>query len=116
MLSKGVKNMARFRSKSRSRGGKRKLTIPLAIVAGFIPAISDVMNTRDQYGGLLGAIKHTGAGLIGYDTNNGNFVGWRQAKAAGAGGILVGLAVHFGAQKLGINRMIAQAGIPVIRI
>lgn len=96
---------------------KKKFTIPLAIVAGFIPAVMDVKNVHDGQGmSYPVSIMHTGAGLIGYDTFGKKYVGWSQASAAGLPSILLGFGAHWAAQKFGINRMIARAGIPLIRI
>lgn len=95
---------------------KRKVTIPLAIVAGFIPAINDVRTTTNSAFPVWDAAMHTGAGLLGWDTIGKKFVGWTQMRAAGTPGIIMGFAAHWLAQKLGLNRMIARAGIPWVRI
>lgn len=107
--------MARRRTATRNfRRAKKKFTLPLAIVAGFIPAGMDIYNNRAE--GIPQSVAHTVAGLIGWDTHSGKYVGWFQAKAAGAPGLAIGFGVHYLASKLGINRMIARAGIPLIRI
>lgn len=107
--------MARRRMATRNfRRVKKKFTLPLAIVAGFIPAGMDIYNNRGM--GVPQSAAHTIAGLIGWDTVGNSYVGWNQAKAAGAPGIAIGFGVHYLASKLGINRMIARAGIPLIRI
>lgn len=106
--------MARTRNRSRRTQSKRKLTIPLAIVAGFIPMTMDIYNNRSM--GYLQSAAHTTAGLIGWDTISNRWVGMLQAKAAGMPGLVVGFGAHYLASKLGINRMIARAGIPLIRI
>jgi hypothetical protein len=94
---------------------KKKFTIPVAIVAGFLPMAMDIMNTKDSLG-IGGAIVHSSAGaLIGYDTVGKRF-NMNNWKAAGGPAIWIGFAAHFAAQKFGINRMIARAGIPLIRI
>jgi hypothetical protein len=36
--------------------------------------------------------------------------------AVGLGPLLVGFAVHYGASKLGINRMLGRARIPLVRV
>ena len=109
------------RRRSVSRFGRRvtrrraKTTIPLALIAGFIPAAVDIMNNAKTVGYPKAAL-HTMAGLIGYDTYGGHYRGWAQAGPAGAGGILAGVAVHIAASKLGVNRMIGRTRIPLLRI
>lgn len=95
---------------------KRKITVPLAVVAGFMPMAFDAWNTRESQGGLAKSIPHSVAGaLIGYDTVGKKFTmaNWTQA---GGPAIWAGFGVHYAAQKLGLNRMIARAGIPFVRI
>jgi hypothetical protein len=103
-------------AKKHSMHKKKGFTIPLAIVAGFIPAVNDITKNKDSFGGYGASAKHTVAGLVGYDTVTNKYVGWTQAKAAGAPGIVLGFGIHMLASKLGINRMIASAGIPFVRI
>jgi hypothetical protein len=100
----------------RSTKRKAKMTIPLAMVAGFLPAVADIKNNANSFGGWGASALHTGAGLIGYDTVNKKYVGWSQAKAAGLPGVALGFLVHILATKLGINRSLSRAGIPFIRI
>jgi hypothetical protein len=92
----------------------KKVTIPLAIVAGFMPAAMDIKNNAANRG-WGGAFIHTTAALTGYDTDSGRR-GWYMAKAAGLPSILIGFAAHYVAVKLGINRALGRAGIPFIRI
>lgn len=103
-------------AKTKKKHTKKKFTLPLAILAGFMPAVADVQKNVNSFGGWGGSALHTGAGLIGYDTVSGTYRGWSQAKYAGTGGIVLGFIVHLLASKFGVNRMIARAGIPFIRI
>ena len=95
------------------RIGKRKMTIPLAVVAGFVPM---ALHTYDQYkiNGVQGAGGAIVAGITGYqyktknfDFGNLNYGLWP---------ILGGLFVHKLANRLGVNRMLAGSGIPLVRI
>jgi hypothetical protein len=96
---------------------KKQFTIPLAIVAGFVPAGMDIYNNLGNFNGnWLTSGAHTVAGLIGYDTVGKKYVGLSQAKAAGLYPILLGFAAHWAASRFGLNRVIARAGIPLIRI
>jgi len=97
------------------RRHKKKLTIPLAVVAGFIPAATEIQKTWSFFGGP-GAIMHTTAGLIGYDTYSNEYRGLARMKEAGTYGIIAGLGVHWIASKLGVNRALGRAGIPLLRI
>lgn len=95
---------------------KQKITIPLAVVMGFAPAVLDVQRTHVTYGGYPQAIIHTGAGLFGWDTVSNKWGGFTQMKYAGTFPIILGFLVHWIAGKAGVNRMIGRMGIPLIRI
>lgn len=97
------------------RHHRKKFTIPLAIVAGFAPAVLDVKNNAPALG-WAGSALHTTAGLIGYDTVGGSYVGWSQMSAAGTPAILAGFVAHWIAGKIGLNRALGRAGVPLIRI
>lgn len=112
---KSRKSIRRSNTMKVRRNGKKKMTIPLAIVAGFMPAIADIKNNSANLG-WGGSAMHTGAGLIGWDTVTGKWVGISQAKAAGTPAIIIGFIAHVLASKFGINRALGRAGIPLIRI
>jgi len=96
---------------------KKGFTIPLAIVAGFTPTVAKVVSdaTTGKWG-YSAAIMHAGAGIVGYDTYNKKQIGWAIMQEVGVPAILLGFGAHWAASKLGINRMIARAGIPFLRI
>jgi len=93
---------------------KPQFTIPFAVVAGFLPAVNYARTWAPSLG-WAGALSHTGQGLIGYD---GIAKRWSfaQAKAAGSGAIIAGFSIHWAANKLGINRMLARMRVPIFRI
>jgi hypothetical protein len=97
---------------------KKQFTLPLAIVAGFAGGpVASTISQASRYGGDWGKAALWEAGsLVGYDTENSRYAGLSQMKKAGYLPLAIGFGVHWGAQKLGINRMIARAGIPFIRI
>ena len=97
---------------------KKSFTIPLAIVAGFAGGpVASTISQANRYGGdYMKAILWEGGSLVGYDTENSRYAGISQMKKAGYIPLGVGFLVHFAAQKFGINRMIARAGIPLIRL
>lgn len=98
------------KSKSHRR---RRFTLPIAVVAGLMPGIANVFGGF-QVGGLEGAAQTATVIYTGLDPNTGqwnfNFMG------RGTIPILIGVLVHRIASGLGINRAIARAGIPVVRI
>lgn len=92
----------------------KKTTIPLAVVAGFGPLIADTITVAKQNG--VAQIPHALAwhlaGVNTWDNNRFDFnrlvMGWTP--------ILAGIVVHKFANKLGVNRAIANMGIPLLRI
>lgn len=103
---------------------KAKMTIPIAIVAGFVPGVLDVIHNGTTNG-------WTGSSESGMSTLLGDFMGIQTKEAQevyhvggwspwrlkyGLYPAAAGFLMHWGAQKFGINRMIARAGIPLIRI
>ena len=89
-----------------------KRTIPVAVVLGFLPlattAISDF-----QAGGING-LRNTATAVIPYSPANRRFTTARLH--LGLNPILAGFLVHKLAGMMGINRAIAQAGVPLIRL
>lgn len=114
--------MAVRRAKTRTRYvvrriGRRakKTTIPLAVVAGFAPLGYDIYKTVTTAGMGAGQIPHTLAWhLGGYNTWDGSFSFSRLMQ--GWTPILAGFLAHKVAGKLGVNRMLASAGVPLLRI
>lgn len=101
---------------SQRRKGK-SFTIPLGIVAGLGPtaafAYQGFRIPGDQ-GGIVEAAHRVTMRLTGYEWK-GNV--WNlNDLLAGWGPLLLGTFAHKAANKLGINHMIAAAGIPVLRI
>lgn len=98
------------KSRSRSRNGK-KLTLPLAIVGGFMPL---TINTIRTPGGWDRKLWMATQAITGYDTDAGKF--WFPNLYKGAVPIGVGFLIHAIANKLGINRALSRSGIPLIRV
>ena len=105
---------------------KAKMTIPLAIVAGAVPGVIDVVKNGSSNGWgtdgsdsgmttLLGDFFgiQTPAAATAY-TNGKTFSTWRLKY--GLYPLLAGFAMHWGANKLGVNRMLARNKVPLIRI
>lgn len=93
---------------------KGQPTIPLAVLAGFVPLAKDVY-TGYTSGGVAGAGHYLVGGVTGYDTNTGKFnLPWAASHfwlPVGAG-----LLVHKLAGRMGVNRALGRAGVPFIRI
>lgn len=94
--------------------GKRRparMTIPLAVVAGFLPAGSKLYDSRGSVEELSNTASRI---LIGFNPQNGN---WNAEDLKyGLGPIFVGMILHKVASGLGINRALGAARIPFIRI
>jgi len=102
--------------KARRKGKyhKPKMTISLAMVAGFAPVTIDSISMVRQYG--IQEVPHAVAwhllGINTWDNNQFNFArllkGWTP--------ILAGVLAHKAANSLGINRVLARMGIPLLRV
>lgn len=93
---------------------KAKFTIPLAAVAGFAPLGMEVFN--DIKAGHIDYIPYTlSAGLTGYNMVDKK---WHfDNLKTGLIPIGVGLLIHkFVGGSMGVNRMLARAGVPILRI
>lgn len=117
MAVKRGRSVVRYVRPAARRFGRRakKTTIPLAVVAGFGPLISDTIYHVKNSGGVA-TVPHTLAWhLAGINTwDNNQFDMTRLIR--GWSPILAGFLAHKAANRLGINRAIAQAGIPLLRI
>jgi hypothetical protein len=101
-------------AKAKARRRANNMTIPLAVVGGLVPAAYDVL-AGYRANGLDGALGHVSLVTTGYDPGDGE---WKPAYALQKlyGPLALGALVHKAAGKLGINRMLASAGIPIFRI
>lgn len=90
-----------------------KMTVPLAVVGGFVPLGLNVYNGA-KTGGVNGAGFELVRGLTGFNWQAGRME-WN-ALARGLGPILAGFAVHKVAGALGVNRALARAKVPFLRI
>jgi len=90
---------------------KKSFTIPLAVVGGFMPLAVGTLQTA---GGWDRKLWYATQAITGYDTDTRKF--WFPNLYKGAMPILVGFLVHMVASKVGVNKAIARAGIPLIRV
>lgn len=90
---------------------KPKMTLPLAVVAGFMPTGVGLWNRRNSPTEMGNFLQR---GWTGIEPGTGkfNFANLR----LGAVPAVAGFAAHMVASKIGLNRAIARARIPFIRI
>lgn len=116
----GRKITKRKAAKMAKNGGnfkrKAKFTLPLAVVAGFVPITLKGVDLVKSGG--FGNLKYLTKRLIPWDSDANGGKGAFSAKYLGEGlfPILGGIAFHMIANKIGINRLLSRAGIPFIRI
>jgi hypothetical protein len=102
------------RSKVKSTRRKAKMTIPLAIVAGFSVPAAKLYDEWTAYHLPTSVAREFSQIFIGYDWSNGT---WSAKQLTmGALPVAAGFMIHKLAGKLGVNRMLASAGIPLLRI
>ena len=110
------------KSKSGGRMVKRNssrrkvlLSLPVAVVAGFMPLAVDV-GTQIKAGEWQQAgyvLEHNIVGINPWNQNKWDMEGLKR----GLFPILLGFAVHrFIGGSLGLNRALARAGVPILRI
>lgn len=96
---------------------KPAMTLSLAVLAGLAPTAAfayEGFKLGGSEGGISEAAHRVTMRMTGYEWK-GNI--WYPGQLAmGLGPVLLGAGVHKLANRFGINRMIANAGIPVIRI
>jgi hypothetical protein len=90
------------------------MTIPLGVVAGFVPLALFAYDGYKTGGGIVNAGGRIAQRLTGYDSSINQFVPAELAK--GWTPILLGVGAHYLAGKLGINRALGRVGVPLLRI
>lgn len=101
-------------AKARARGrSKAAFTLPIAVLLGMAPLASQGMGGY-QAGGFKGAAKQMTLALTGFNTDDSKF--YPEWLKAGLYPMLVGFGVHWIAGRIGINRALSSARIPLIRI
>lgn len=102
--------MAKYRKAKQHH--KKSFTLPLAVLAGFAPPL---MRAADAWkaGSWTDGVKRLGMDMTGFDSTGKFSVGNLQY---GLLPVTVGIVVHKLASTFGINRALASAGIPFLRI
>jgi hypothetical protein len=92
------------------------MTIPVAVIAGFAPlAIGEFHGLqRIMAGDRAGGTQEMVIRATGYNTDNHSFNSAVFMETYGP--MLAGFLVHKIAGKLGVNRALSKAGVPLIRI
>lgn len=113
MAASQTKTRVVYRNKKKARRRKNRFTLPLAVMApaGYIGLAT--FNNFQKIGASNAMAVLTNQ-LTGYDPRNNT---WSVSNMKhGLLPLLVGAFAHKAAGRLGINRMLSSAGIPIIRI
>lgn len=102
-----------YRTVKAKRRHRAKFTLPLAVVAGFIPLGLHIKHGYDV-AGIHGAGHNMVEALTGYNEASHDW-DFKNLKY-GTGPIVAGFMVHYFASKFGINRALGRAKVPFLRI
>jgi len=91
---------------------RAKTKIPVAVVAGFIPLAAKALSDVQMYG--LPGLQNTVTAVVPYNPVTRQFTTANLSQ--GLFPILIGFAVHKIASVMGINRALASAKVPLLRI
>jgi len=110
---KRSRTVRRYFSKVTQRA--KKMTFPVAVIAGLMPGVTGTLNVATaQGGGWKAAGTYACSVYTGYNPATAQ---WSMGNMSqGLKPLAIGVVVHKLAGWLGINRAIAGAGIPFIRI
>lgn len=97
----------------KKRSQRRSATLSIAVAAGFAVPVFTTMNAATK-SGFLFATKHLFSAFTGWDYDTGR---WNAANLCnGTIPVMLGVLVHRVASAFGVNRALASAGVPLIRI
>lgn len=110
-----AKTIVRYRSRPKAKHHRKAgMTIPLAVIGGLVPMGVDVVQAY-KIGGAEAALGHVSMCTTGYDPSDGKIkLGFAMQKLYGP--LFLGMMVHKVAGRLGVNRMLSRAGVPVLRV
>lgn len=96
--------------RSKRRSGRKHMTLPLAVLAGFVPLGVGLWNRKSAPATIAPYVLGS---LTGYVPGQ----GWNMANMTEGGlPIAAGFVAHWIAGKMGINRALGRARVPFIRI
>lgn len=105
---------SKSKAKSTRRRNNNGIKLPIAAIAGFMPGIIGPINFwKDQ--GSQAAAREMARIWTGFDYTDGSW-DWGRMKWGLLPAIIGGIVHVFVGGKLGINRALSRAGIPLIRI
>lgn len=109
-----TRTIVRYRAAKAKHHKKAGMTIPLAVVGGLVPMGADLVSAY-KVGGAEAALGHVSLCTTGYDPADGK---WKPSFAMQKlyGPLFLGMMVHKLAGRLGVNRMLAGAGVPLLRV
>lgn len=100
-------------AKKKKSRRSNSFTLNIAAAAGFIPLAKTAWDGY-QFGGFPTMLNEVSAAVTGYNPEQRV---WRaQTLMKGTVPILIGLAVHKLASRLGVNRMLGRAKVPFARV
>jgi len=116
-VTRTVKKTTRRRfslRRRRGRRGSRKFTLPLAPIAGLIAAPAVRAGINAAINGDVNGVMYEAAKFVGITGDTFDAF----ALASNVTPLLIGCLVHkfVGGAPLNLNRMLASAGVPIIRI
>jgi hypothetical protein len=89
------------------------MTIPLAVIGGFVPLATFAWEGY-QVGGSSNAGARIAQRLTGIDSTTHQFI--VKELVMGWGPIIAGILMHKVANKLGVNAALGRAGVPLLRL
>jgi hypothetical protein len=112
-----TKAIGKYRNRPKAKHHKKAgMTLPLAVLAGFAPLGFGLVSAgkRALAGDTAGASQELVIRTTGYNTDTKSWNGGVFMQTYGP--ILAGLVIHKLAGKLGVNRALAGAGVPFLRV
>lgn len=101
------------KTKAAAKRRKKGFTIPIAVLGGFIPLLGGSYDAYRAHGAAGFRIDFVRR-LTGYDTHLNQW--HHESMWGGTFPIAIGLLIHKVASRLGVNRALASAGVPIVRL
>jgi len=109
---KNIKTSRQYLRRIR-KGFHKKPTVSMAILGGFSVPVIQAVNVY-KYAGITNAFSNFTQNMTGFVPTTGQF--HAEYMKQGLLPVMGGVLIHKVAGMLGVNRAIAQAGIPLFRI
>jgi hypothetical protein len=101
-------------ARRKKRTTRRSFKLPIAAVGGFIPLVAGTVGNMQSMGAVEG-LKSSTSLIMPYDASTGRFT--MSGLGRGLLPIMLGFVVHkLIGGSLGVNKMLAAARVPVIRL